>query len=107
MAKTSHSRWSRRYRMWKPLGLMVLAGLTPEDWEITIVDENLAVPDYRDLARPDLVGMTAFTSQASRAYEVAAYFRGAGVPVVIGGIHATMCLDEARERVGSVVTGEA
>jgi hypothetical protein len=47
------------------------------------------------MPRPDLVGITAFTSQANRAYEVAAYFRRLGVPVVMGGIHATMCLDEA------------
>ena len=45
--------------------------------------------------------------QASRAYEVAAHFRRLGVPVVMGGIHATMCLDEVMERVDSVVTGEA
>jgi hypothetical protein len=25
---------------------MVLAGLTPREWEISIVDENLGVPDY-------------------------------------------------------------
>ena len=43
------------------------------------------------MPRPDLVGITAFTSQASRAYEVAAEFRSRGVPVVMGGIHATMC----------------
>ena len=86
---------------------MVLAGLTPGDWDVSIVDENLAVPDYRGLPWPDLVGITAFTSQASRAYEVAAFFRASGVPVVMGGIHATMCLDEASERVDSVVTGEA
>lgn len=36
-------------------------------------------------ARPDLVGITAFTSQANRAYEVAVYFRHLGVPVVMGG----------------------
>ena len=53
------------------------------------------------------MGITAFTSQANRAYEVAAYFRRLGVPVVMGGIHATMCLDEAMTRVDSVVTGEA
>jgi len=86
---------------------MVLAGLTPPEWEITIVDENLGVPDYPGMPRPDLVGITAFTSQANRAYEVAAHFRRLGVPVVMGGIHATMRLDEARERVDSVVTGEA
>jgi radical SAM superfamily enzyme YgiQ (UPF0313 family) len=59
------------------------------------------------MPRPDLVGITAFTSQANRAYEVASHFRHLGVPVIMGGIHATMCLDEVMERVDSVVTGEA
>jgi radical SAM superfamily enzyme YgiQ (UPF0313 family) len=86
---------------------MVLAGLTPEDWQTSIVDENLGEPDYHNLPRPDLVGITAFTSQANRAYDVATLFRTRGVPVVMGGIHATMCRDEAAERVDSVVTGEA
>ncbi len=99
--------WWNRYRVWKPLSLMVLAGLTGPEWEIRILDENLGVPDYRAMPRPDLVGITAFTSQANRAYEVAGYFRNLGVPVVIGGIHATMCIDEVMQRVDSVVTGEA
>lgn len=106
MTRVKESRWSR-YRVWKPLSLLVLAGLTLPEWEISIVDENLSTPDYAAMPRPDLVGITAFTSQANRAYEVAAHFRRLGVPVVMGGIHATMCLDEAMERVDSVVTGEA
>jgi radical SAM superfamily enzyme YgiQ (UPF0313 family) len=106
IVNVKESRWNR-YRVWKPLGLMVLAGLTPAEWEVSIMDENLGVPDYAALPRPDLVGITAFTSQANRAYEVAAYFRRLGVPVVMGGIHATMCLEEARKRVDAVVTGEA
>ncbi|MFH1747296.1 MAG: radical SAM protein [Planctomycetota bacterium] len=100
------SRWNR-YRVWKPLGLLTLAALTPPEWKITIFDENVHAPDYENLPRPDLVGVTAFTSQANRAYEVAAQFRGRGVPVVMGGIHATMCTEEAAARVNSVVTGEA
>ena len=100
------SRWNR-YRVWQPLSLMALAGLTPQEWEVTIVDENLGVPDYSAMPRPDLVGITAFTSQAGRAYVVAAHFRRLGVPVVMGGIHATMCLDEVSQRVDTVVTGEA
>ncbi|MDP8247727.1 MAG: cobalamin-dependent protein, partial [Candidatus Tritonobacter lacicola] len=99
------SRWNR-YRVWKPLSLMVLAGLTPPEWEISIVDENLGAPDYPSMPLPDLVGITAFTSQANRAYEVTAHFRRLGVPVVMGGIHATMCMDEVMERADSVVTGE-
>ena len=106
IVKVGESRWNR-YRVWKPLSLMVLAGLTPPEWDVSIVDENLGVPDYPAMPRPNLVGITAFTSQANRAYEVATYFRRLGVPVVMGGIHATMCLDEVMERVDSVVTGEA
>ncbi|MCX6639036.1 MAG: radical SAM protein [bacterium] len=100
------SRWNR-YRVWKPLNLMVLAGLTPPEWEVEIVDENRGAPNYQAMPRPDLVGITAFTAQANRAYEIATHFRNLGVPVVMGGIHATMCVDEAMARVDTVVTGEA
>ena len=41
IVKVKESRWNR-FRVWKPLSLMVLAGLTPPEWEITIVDENLS-----------------------------------------------------------------
>jgi radical SAM superfamily enzyme YgiQ (UPF0313 family) len=106
IVKVKESLWNR-YRVWKPLSLMVLAGMTPPEWEISIIDENLGVPNYQAMPRPDMVGITAFTSQANRAYDVAAYFRNMGVPVVMGGIHATMCQDEVTERVDSIVTGEA
>jgi len=106
ITKVKENHWNR-YRVWKPLSLMVLAGLTPPEWEIAIVDENLRAPNYEAMPRPDIVGITAFTAQANRAYEVATHFRNLGVPVVMGGIHATMCLDEAMKRVDSVVTGEA
>ena len=96
-----------RYRLWKPLGLMTLAALTPSEWEVSILDENVAPVEYESLPRPDLVGITAFTSQAPRAYEIAEDFRSRDVPVVLGGIHATMCREEASRHVDSVVTGEA
>ena len=102
-------KWSRlnKYRMMKPLNLLTLASLTPPDWTVEVIDENLGRVDYPSLPRPDLVGITAFTSQATRAYEVATTFRRMGVPVVMGGIHATMCLDEALRYASTVVTGEA
>jgi radical SAM superfamily enzyme YgiQ (UPF0313 family) len=106
IAKPQENRW-HGYTTWKPLGLLIVAALTPAEWEITVIDENLGIPDYAAMPRPDLVGITAFTSQAPRAYQVAAGFRSRGVPVVMGGIHATMCLSEALERVDAVVTGEA
>ena len=106
IVRLEESRWNR-YRVWQPLSLMVLAGLTPPEWDVTLLDENVGRPYDQALPLPDLVGITAFTSQAPRAYEIAARFRSLGVPVVMGGIHATMCVDEAMPRVDSVVTGEA
>jgi radical SAM superfamily enzyme YgiQ (UPF0313 family) len=103
----NRGRYWNRFRLWKPLGLLVLAGLTPPDWDVSIFDENLGPVDYEALPRPDVVGITAFTSQAPRAYEIAGRFRALGVPVVMGGIHATMCLAEAGRHVDAVVTGEA
>lgn len=96
-----------RYRVWKPLGLLVLGGVTPSEWEITLVDENVREPDYDTLPKPDVVGITAFTSQASRAYELATRFKEQGIPVIMGGIHASMQPQEALRFVDSVVTGEA
>ena len=100
------SRWNR-YRVWKPLGLLTIAGLTPPEWDITIIDENLGLRDYSELPTPDLVGITAFTSQSPRAYQLATEFRTRGIPVVMGGIHATMCRAEALQYADAVVTGEA
>lgn len=106
ITKVKSSRLNR-YRTWKPLSLMVLARLTPREWSLEVIDENLGHVAYECRSRPDLVGLTAFTSQATRAYEVAAIFRRMGVPVVMGGIHASMCPEEALAHADAVVTGEA
>ncbi|GAH85689.1 unnamed protein product, partial [marine sediment metagenome] len=71
-----------------------------------IIDENCNIPDYTSMPMPDLVGITAFTSQANRAYKIASKFRNRGVPVVMGGIHATMCSEETIKKVDAVVKGE-
>jgi hypothetical protein len=47
----NRSSYWNRFRLWKPLGLLVLAGLTPPDWEIVILDENLAPVDYEAMPR--------------------------------------------------------
>jgi radical SAM superfamily enzyme YgiQ (UPF0313 family) len=106
LGKSKLSMWNR-YTVWKPLGLLVVAALTPEEWTIRVFDENVRLPDYNSLPKPDLVGITAFTSQADRAYSIATEFRQKKIPVVMGGIHATMCRAEAAERVDSIVAGEA
>jgi radical SAM superfamily enzyme YgiQ (UPF0313 family) len=87
-----------------PLALGIIASLTPDTWEVTLLDETWEPFGYRPA---DLVGITAFTSTAPRAYEIAGVYRSKGVPVVLGGIHASMCCEEALHYVDCVVSGEA
>src|SRR5262249_50772033 len=54
----------------------------------------------------DLVGLTAFTTQATRAYQIAAQFRSRGIPVVMGGIHASLVPDEASRHADALFIGE-
>ena len=107
LSKINDGTRLNKFRVWKPLNLLVLASLTPKDWEVEVIDENLGPVQYDRLPRPDLVGITAFTSQATRAYELGSLFRRRGVPVVMGGIHVTMEKEEALRYADSVVTGEA
>ncbi|HNY03259.1 MAG TPA: radical SAM protein [Bacteroidales bacterium] len=88
----------------QPLSLGILAALTPPGWKIKILDENFRTFRYYPA---DLVGITAFTSTAPRAYEIAALYREKGVPVVMGGIHASMVPEESMQYVDCVVQGEA
>jgi radical SAM superfamily enzyme YgiQ (UPF0313 family) len=87
-----------------PVALGILAALTPKDWQVRIIDENSAPFAY---AEADLVGLTAFTNTAPRAYQIAQLYRQAGVPTIMGGIHASMLPDEALQYVDCVVLGEA
>ncbi len=87
-----------------PIGLGIVAAVTPSSWEVKLLDENWEPFSYQDA---DLVGITAFTASANRAYEIASIYRQRGVPVVIGGIHASIRPEEALQYVDAVVIGEA
>ena len=87
------------------LSLLTVAELSPADAEILIVDEQTEqIPDDGGY---DVVGITAMTAAAPRAYEIARRFRELGVPVVMGGFHATLNPNEALQHVDAVVVGSA
>lgn len=91
-----------------PLGLGIVAALTPSHWDIEILDEVFTPYDYQNhFVDADLVGLSAFTFSASRAYELAGVYREKGIKTVIGGIHASMAPAEAAKFVDVVVSGEA
>ncbi|MFZ1982322.1 MAG: radical SAM protein [Smithella sp.] len=87
-----------------PIGLGIVAAATPPSWDVGLLDENWKPFSYQ---KADLVGITAFTASANRAYEIASIYRQQGVPVIIGGIHASMCPEEALRFADAVVVGEA
>ena len=87
------------------LTLAQVAGLTPEGYDVRITDENVGPIDFEEDI--DLVGITAMSQHAPRAYEIAARFRKRGISVVMGGVHATMLPYEAKKHVDAVLIGEA
>jgi radical SAM superfamily enzyme YgiQ (UPF0313 family) len=86
-------------------GLLVIAALTPSTYSIKLIDENVETVDFSQCY--DLVGISGMTQQATRAYQIADEFRKKGTKVVIGGIHATILPEEAKQHSDSVVIGEA
>jgi radical SAM superfamily enzyme YgiQ (UPF0313 family) len=87
-----------------PLGLGIVAALTPSGWEVELIDESFEEFSFKPA---DLVAFTGFTANAPRAYEIAAHYRKVGIHTVMGGIHATMCTNEVARHIDTVFTGEA
>ncbi|MCC6143555.1 MAG: radical SAM protein [Candidatus Hydrogenedentes bacterium] len=95
-------------RMAPPINLLTLAALTPEEHTVEIWDEN-ARP-YTHGARKgevDLVGISVNVDTAHDAYRIARTYREQGLPVVLGGIHASACPEEAEQHCDGVCVGEA
>ncbi len=101
-----HGRLDKRRRRWL-LGMTLpyLAALVPPDIEVRIKDDLLEEITFQEKA--DLVALTCMSHQAKRAYEIAAGFRRQGIPVVMGGFHATLAPDECQEHADALVLGEA
>ena len=88
--------WKKSLR-YAPLTLVTLAALIPEELEVelTLVAEGIEAVDLAFEA--DLVGISAITGSAPRAYELADHFRRRGIPVVLGGVHPTLLPEEAAQ----------
>jgi radical SAM superfamily enzyme YgiQ (UPF0313 family) len=101
-----NKRLDKRKQRWL-LGMTLpyIAALTPPDVQVQIKDDMLEEIDFRE--KCDLVGLTFMSHQAPRAYELAAGFRRQGIPVVMGGFHASLAPEECQEHADAIVIGEA
>ncbi|PTY02489.1 B12-binding domain-containing radical SAM protein [Opitutaceae bacterium EW11] len=91
------------------LGLLTLAALTPAHHEVAYLEvPDVDAPDLvAQLPGPfDLVAISSFTAMIKDAYRLADRFRAQGTRVVLGGLHVTLCPDEASLHADAIVIGE-
>jgi len=86
------------------LTLKQLAAITPQEHNLELMDERYEPINFDK--KYDVVGISCLTYNSIRGYEVAAEFRKRGITVVMGGYHATLLPDEAKQHVDAVVIGE-
>jgi radical SAM superfamily enzyme YgiQ (UPF0313 family) len=103
-SKADRSVFRVRRRNVVPLTLPYLAALTPPDWKLKLIDEQLQPLDFDE--RADLVAITTSTLTSLRAYDVADEFRRRGLPVILGGPHTFFHADEAGAHCSAVGIGE-
>jgi radical SAM superfamily enzyme YgiQ (UPF0313 family) len=87
------------------VALQIIAALTPENVEVSMVDEHISDIDFSK--NYDLVGISIMTATAKRGYHLARMFKEKGSKVVFGGIHASVMPEEAINYGDAVVIGEA
>ena len=87
------------------LGLLTLAGMTPDDIDV----EYLEVRDVNRDNLPadfDAVAISSLTATAKEAYSLAARFQAIGTRTILGGLHVALVPNEAAKRADSIVIGE-
>jgi len=87
------------------LTLQQIAGITPREHDVGIVDERYEKINFDK--HYDLVGISCLTYNSLRGYEISDIFRKKGIPVVFGGYHASLLPKEVKQHADSVIIGEA
>ena len=102
-----HRVGERYIRSWQmePLPMAAIAGLTPPQVQLRFFDDRMELIDYD--APTDAAVISVETYTARRAYQIASEFRRRGVPVIMGGFHASLVPEEVEHYAEAIVIGEA
>jgi len=94
-------------RSWQmePLAPAVISALTPGEIQRVFYNDSLEPIPFDEPT--DLVALNVEAYTAKRAYQIASEYRKRGVPVVMGGVHATLCPEDVAQYAEAVVIGEA
>ena len=88
------------------LGLLTLAAVTPERFQVEYVEFPEFDAAGLDALSFDIVGISSFTAKSDVMYRIADHLRARGVTVILGGLHVTLCPEEAVRHADAVVAGE-
>ncbi len=89
------------------LGLLTLAGLTPETDDVSYYEVFDFTKDSLPEGDFELVAISSFTAQIEDAYRLADHYRKEGVRVVLGGLHVSSLPSEALLHSDAIIVGEA
>ena len=87
--------------------LPLLAALTGEGHEVTLIDENVEALDYKKIAEADIVGLTGMIVQRHRMTEILTELKRRGVFTVVGGPWVTVQEDYFGDLADVIFVGEA
>jgi radical SAM superfamily enzyme YgiQ (UPF0313 family) len=88
------------------LGLLTLAGATPNDIDLGYVEVRDLRPAPWLPGEFDAVAVSSFSAQIKDAYELADRYRAVGTTVILGGLHVTALPHEAAAHADTIVLGE-
>ena len=88
------------------LGLLTLAGMTPDHHDIHYIEVPDLTAEKGELEAFDLVAISSYSAQINEGYELAQRYRAAGSLVVMGGPHVTALPNEAKKYCTSIILGE-
>ncbi|MBI3925280.1 MAG: B12-binding domain-containing radical SAM protein [Armatimonadetes bacterium] len=89
-----------------PLGLVTVAALCPNHWELRLIDEAVEPLTDEALAWADLVMVSAMEVQGERVKAILKRARAMGRRTIIGGPYASSYFDELLPLADHVVAGE-
>src|ERR687898_3224819 len=104
VGRKENTPYVRAWQM-EPLSMALLASLMPPDVEVRFYDDRMESIPFDEPT--DLVAISVETYTARRAYQIASEYRKRGVPVVMGGFHATLVPEEVSDYAESILIGEA
>ena len=88
-----------------PLGLATVAALTPSNWQVNIIDENIEpIPSEPDA---DIIGICGMMVQFKRQKEIIKFYKEKGYTVVVGGSGASLCPEMYENIADVIISGEA